>query len=69
MNFDRIKESPPLDYELLMWTPQFVVLKNKKGHEITVRKDGRMIIRKAVSEFAAKTSAAETWAVLLSGNE
>jgi hypothetical protein len=68
MNFDRIKETPLPNYEVLMWTPQFVVLRNMKGHEITVRKDGRMVIRKAVSESAARTSATETWDVLLSGN-
>jgi hypothetical protein len=68
MDFDRIKEAPLPNYELLMWTPQFVVLRNMKGHEITVRKDGRMVIRKAASESAARTSATETWDVLLSGN-
>jgi len=68
MDFNGMKDTPPHDCELLMWTPEFVVLKNMKGHEITVRKDGRMIIRKASSESAAKTSAAETWEALMNRN-
>jgi hypothetical protein len=45
--------------ELMLWTPHFVILRNRGGQEITLRKDGRMIIRKAESEPAAKRAAAE----------
>jgi hypothetical protein len=45
--------------ELMLWTPHFVVLRNYEGQEITLRRDGRMIIRKAESEPAAKRAAAE----------
>ena len=44
-------------HEMVLWTPHFVVLRNRKGHEVTLRKDGRMIIRKAESEELAKESA------------
>jgi hypothetical protein len=69
MNFDGIKEAPPQNYDVLMYTPQFVVFRNAKGHEITVRKNGRMVIRKAPSESAARTSATETWEILLNRNK
>lgn len=45
--------------ELMLWTPHFVVLRNHEGQEITLRRDGRMIIRKAESEPVAKRAAAE----------
>jgi len=45
--------------ELMVWTPQFVVLRNREGHEITLRRDGRMIIRKALSEQVAEKAANE----------
>jgi hypothetical protein len=43
----------------MMWTPHFVVLKNVAGEEITLRKDGRMIIRRAASEPEAQRVAIE----------
>lgn len=46
-------------FELMLWTPLFVVLRNREGQEITLRRDGRMIIRKAESEPDAKRAAAE----------
>ncbi len=45
--------------ELMLWTPHLVVLRNNEGQEITLRKDGRMIIRKAESELIAKRAAAQ----------
>jgi hypothetical protein len=44
-------------HELMLWTPHLVVLRNWDGHEITLRQDGRMIIRKARSEQVAKRAA------------
>jgi hypothetical protein len=55
----QLKHRPILGLELMLWTPQFVVLRNRGGQEITLRRDGRMIIRKAESEPAAKRAAAE----------
>jgi hypothetical protein len=52
-----LKGSMILEHELILWTPHFVVLKNGDGHEITLRKDGRMIIRRAPSEQAAERAA------------
>jgi len=37
-----------------MWTPHFIVLRGRGGQEITVRRDGRMVVRKAPSEEAAR---------------
>jgi hypothetical protein len=55
----RLREKPFAKYEVMMWTPHFVVLKNPSGQEITLRKDGRMVIRGAVSEPEAQRAAAE----------
>jgi hypothetical protein len=55
----KLKEKPPAKYEIMMWTPHFVVLKNLTGQEITLRKDGRMLIRKAGSEPEAQRAAIE----------
>ena len=54
-----LKHRAMLGLELMLWTPHFVVLRNREGQEITLRRDGRMIIRKAESEPVAKRAAAE----------
>jgi hypothetical protein len=46
-------------HDVVLWAPQFVVLRNHEGHEITLRRDGRMIIRKAASEEVAERAANE----------
>ena len=52
-----LKEGSIAGHQLMLWTPHFVVLRNQEGHEITLRRDGRMIIRKASSEqIAARTA-------------
>jgi hypothetical protein len=53
-------------HEIVLWAPQFVVLRNREGHEITLRRDGRMIIRKAVSEQVAERAADEVMTVISS---
>ena len=60
----RLKEKPLARYEVMMWTPHFVVLKNLTGQEITLRKDGRMVIRKADSELEAQCAAIEVMSVV-----
>jgi hypothetical protein len=67
LDLSRVKDNPVQDCELLMWTPQFVVLRTAKGEEITIRKNGRMVIRKAASEKAAKKAASVMMDVLLKG--
>ena len=52
-------------HEIVLWTPHFVVLRNRKGHEVTLRKDGRMIIRRAESEELARQSAMEALNLVL----
>jgi len=59
VDFIRMRDHPPLEYELVMWTPHFAVLKTKGGVEITLRRDGRMIVRKSESENLARQAAAE----------
>jgi hypothetical protein len=51
-------------HKTMLWTPHFVVLRNAEGHEITLRRDGRMIIRKASSEQVAKRAADEVMRVV-----
>jgi len=53
-------------HDIVLWAPQFVVLRNHEGHEITLRRDGRMIIRKAVSEEVAERAANQVMAVVSS---
>jgi hypothetical protein len=62
-----VRENPIQDCELLMWTPQFVVLRTLKGEEVTIRRNGRMVIRKAASEKAAKKAASVMMEALLKG--
>jgi hypothetical protein len=54
-------------HELMMWTPHFVVLRNKAGQEITLRKDGRMIVRKASSELVAHAAAVDVLNLVMKG--
>jgi hypothetical protein len=59
VNFARLRDKPPQEYELLMWTPHFAVLRSEGGQEITLRQDGRMIVRKSGSENIARRAAAD----------
>jgi len=54
IEFARLKDRSLGGYELLMWTPHFIVLRGQGREEITVRRDGRMVVRKAPSEEAAR---------------
>jgi hypothetical protein len=65
VNFRKMKEHKIRDHELVMWTPHFAVMRNAEGHEITLRQDGRMIVRKAASEMTARKSAQETMEIVL----
>ena len=67
INLAKLKGHRPGDWDVLIWTPHFVVLKNPNGHEITLRKDGRMIVRNASSESRARQLAAETMKWVLKG--
>lgn len=53
----KIKTTPVQGHRLLLWTPAFVVLQNQEGHEVTLRRDGRMVVRKAGSEDIARRTA------------
>ena len=55
VDFVAVKARLEGEYRVLMWTPYFIVLKSMPGGaEITLRKDGRMVIRKAASEENAR---------------
>lgn len=59
VDIEGMKGQPIHKHELMMWTPHFVILRNKTGQEITVRRDGRMIVRKASSEQVAHAAATD----------
>jgi hypothetical protein len=65
VNFAKMKERPPQNCELVMWTPHFVVVRNLGGQEITLRGDGRMLVRNAKSEAIARQAAAEMIGLVL----
>lgn len=57
INIEGMKDKSIREHEVMMWTPLFVVLKNSSGQEITLRRDGRMIVRKADTEQVAREAA------------
>lgn len=65
VNFIKIRENPPEDYVIVMWTPHFEVVRNQGGQEITLRGDGRMLVRNAKSEAIAREAAAEMMSLVL----
>ena len=65
VNIEGMKGQPIHEHELMMWTPHFVVLKNRAGQEITLRRDGRMIVRKASSEQVAHAAATDVVSLVM----
>jgi hypothetical protein len=59
IDMGRLKSHVLSGLELMLWTPYFVVLRNQDGNEITLRHDGRMIIRNVASEQVAQRAANE----------
>lgn len=57
LNFSRIREILEANYTCILWSQYFVVLRSREGEEITLRKDGRMIIRNAKTEQDAHSVA------------
>ena len=60
----QLKDRAIAGHKTILWTPHFVVLRNEEGNEITLRRDGRMIIRKVTSEQVAKRAADEVMRVV-----
>jgi len=60
----KVKTAPVQGHRLLLWTPAFVVLQNREGHEVTVRRDGRMVVRKAGSEEVARRAAISVFEIM-----
>ncbi len=70
IDFIGIKQNLEGKYRVLMWTPYFIVLGIISSvEEITLRKDGRMIIRKAVSDEKARLEAVKLFGVLNAGTK
>ena len=67
IDLNGIREHVPQEHEILMWTPHFVVLRNSNGHEITLRKDGRMVVRKAANEEDARHAATQIMSIASNG--
>ena len=65
IDLNRMQNNSLSEHELMMWTPHFVILRNRRGQEITLKKDGRMIVRKADSEEVAKDAAVRLMALVL----
>ena len=65
LDLEGMKGHPIHMHEVMMWTPHFVVLRNTAGQEITLRKDGRMIVRKAESEQEARAAAKDVMCLVL----
>jgi hypothetical protein len=65
VDLNKLRDSALDRYRIIMWTPHFAVLKTRKGHEVTIRKDGRMVIRKAGSESMARKAASEILQLVL----
>lgn len=45
------------DFVVTIWTPHFMVMRGVSGEEVTLRRDGRMIVRNSGSEAAAEAAA------------
>ena len=45
------------DFVVKLWTPHFIVMSGVDGVEITLRRDGRMIVRNSGSEADAEAAA------------
>lgn len=65
VDFKKMKGRSVHNHELVMWTPHLVVLRNRSGQEITLRRDGRMVIRKAASELVAQSAAIDVMNLIL----
>jgi len=65
VDIEGMKGQPIRKHELMMWTPHFVILRNKTGQEITLRRDGRMIVRKANSEQVAHAAATDVMSLVV----
>ena len=59
IDLSKLRDHTLRGHELVMWTPQFAILKNLQGQEITLRRDGRMVIRKVAGESSARKAASE----------
>ncbi|HUO42724.1 MAG TPA: hypothetical protein VMU35_07070 [Methylomirabilota bacterium] len=57
LDLSKIKRGLEDDLVITIWTPHFVVIRNVRGIMITLRKDGRMIVRNSDSEAEAKAAA------------
>jgi len=45
------------DFDVMIWTPHFMMMRRVSGEEVTLRRDGRMIVRNSESQEAAEAAA------------
>jgi len=64
LDLSKIKRELEDNFVVKIWTPHFAVIRNVKGIMITLRKDGRMIVRNSDSEADAKAAANEVLSVV-----
>ena len=54
------------DFAVTIWTPHFMVMRSRDGEEVTLRRDGRMIVRNSGSQAAAEAVAVRVLALVSS---
>jgi hypothetical protein len=51
-------------YDLIIYTPHITIIRSCEGAEVTISKDGRMMIKEVSSESEARTIAGEVLKML-----
>ncbi len=54
-------------YEIVMYTPYITVIRNRHGAEVTLSKDGRILIKEVFVESEARDIAENLLSILLNG--
>jgi hypothetical protein len=53
------------DHEIIVYTPHIMILKSRRGAEVTFSKDGRMLIKNVSNENEAGTVARDVLRIAL----
>ncbi|RLI44724.1 hypothetical protein DRO69_06740 [Candidatus Bathyarchaeota archaeon] len=57
------------NYQILVYTPYIIVLKNKRGKEVTFSEDGRMLLKNVSGESEAKALACDVFEMALKASK
>jgi hypothetical protein len=57
------------NYQILVYTPYIVVLKSRRGREVTFSEDGRMLLKNVSGESEAKALACDVFEVALKASK